>query len=223
VKSFALMLTCALVVAGCGPSQPTAPAVRQAAVGGAPASTAKSADRLQASRLQAPNAAFATEDGKAVTLQQFAGQAVVLNLWASWGTPCVREMPALNALVERAPETAVVTVSMDVQGPQPAFEFFKRKGLDHLDAYHDPDARLMRAPGVYGLPVSVLIDRKGRVAATIQGEVDWNAADIRALLAEVHAPSVRTEFLSPSNRFSVTYAGLENPASNITSKAMNEQ
>ena len=43
----------------------------------------------------------------------------------------------------------------------------------------------MRALGVFGLPVSVVIDRKGRVAATIQGEVDWNSADMRALLATV--------------------------------------
>ena len=190
VRGFAWAWVCALGVAGCGPSQPTASGAQQAAaaasgVSGTLASQAKSSDRLPAPRLQAPDAAFVTEGGQAVTLQKFAGQVVVLNLWAPWCNPCVREMPSLNALAGRAPETAVITVSMDVQSPQLAAEFLKRKGLDHLDAYYDPEARLMRALGVFGLPVSVVIDRKGRVAATIQGAVDWNSADMRALLARV--------------------------------------
>ena len=185
MKSLASMVTFALVVAGCGPSQPTAPATAQASVGGGSASQAKPPDRLLVPRLPAPDAPFVTADGQAVTLQQFAGQVVVLNLWAPWCTPCVREMPSLNALAGRAPDTAVITVSMDVQGPQIALEFLKRQGLDHLNAYYDPEARLMRALGVFGLPVSVVIDRKGRVAATIQGAVDWNSADMRALLARV--------------------------------------
>ena len=174
MKRIVWVLTCALVVAGCGPSQMTTSGAQ-----------AKPLDRLPAPRLSAPDAAFVTAGGQAVTLQQFAGQVVVLNLWASWCTPCVREMPSLDALAQRAPEIAVVAVSMDVQGPQVASEFLKRKGLDHLNAYHDPDARLMRALGVYGLPVSVVIDRKGRVAATFQGAVDWNAAEMRALLDKV--------------------------------------
>jgi len=182
MKRVASVLACALMLAGCGPSQPAA---RQAVAGGAPASYAKPPDRLLARRVQAPDAPFVTADGQTVTLQRFAGQVVVLNFWASWCAPCVREMPSLNALAQRAPETAVVTVSMDVQGPRVASEFLRREGLDHLDAYHDPDALLMSALRIYGLPVSVVIDRNGRVAATIQGEVDWDTADMRALLAKV--------------------------------------
>ena len=179
------MLACTLVVAGCSPQQPTASAAHEAATGVTPTSRAAPPARLLARRVPAPDAAFLTAGGQAVTLQKFAGQVVVLNLWASWCTPCVHEMPSLDALAQREPEIAVVAVSMDVHGSQVASEFFKRKRLDHLDAYHDPDARLMRALGVYGLPVSVVIDREGRVAATIQGEVDWNAAGMRDLLAKV--------------------------------------
>ena len=183
MKRPALVLACALVVAGCSPSHPTASGAQQTTASGVSGTLASQAKPLE--RLLAPNAAFITEGGQTVTLQKFAGQVVVLNLWAPWCSPCVREMPSLNALAGRAPETAVITVSMDVQGPQVASEFLKRKGLDHLGAYYDPEARLMRALGVFGLPVSVVIDRKGRVAAKIQGAVDWNAADMRALLARV--------------------------------------
>ena len=104
MKRIASVLACALVVAGCSPSQP---GTQQRAV--------SQAKPLQ--RLQAPDAAFVTADGQTVTLQRFTGRVVVLNLWAPWCNPCVREMPSLNALARRAPETAVITVSMDVQGP----------------------------------------------------------------------------------------------------------
>ena len=191
MKRAVSVLTCALVVTGCSPS-PSPPSgsgsgsgPRKATVGAAPALQAKSQNHLLARRVRAPDAAFVNAGGNAVTLQRFAGQVVVLNLWASWCAPCVREMPSLNALARRAPETAVVAVSMDVQGPQVACEFFRRKGLDHLDVYHDPDGRLMQALGLYGLPASVVIDRDGQVAAMFQGEVDWNGAEMRELLARV--------------------------------------
>ena len=186
MKQRALLLSCALVVAGCSPSQLKTRGPLQKAAGKA-AHASWTSNRSPARRIQAPDAAFVSAGGNTVRLQQFAGQVVVLNLWASWCAPCVREMPSLNALAARASDLAVVAVSMDVQGPQVATEFFKRKGLNHLDAYHDPDGQLMRALGVYGLPVSVVIDRDGRVAATIQGEVDWNAAAVRDLLARAGA------------------------------------
>ena len=188
MKLAAAVMACMLVMVGCGPSQPTAPGTRQLAAGGVPLLQARvqgTQARLLTRRVRAPEASFITANGKAMTLQRFAGQVVVLNLWATWCAPCVREMPSLNALAGRAAETAVVAVSMDVQGPHVASEFFRRKGLDHLDAYHDPDGQLMRALGVYGLPASVVIDRNGRVAAMFQGEVDWNSTDMRRLLARV--------------------------------------
>ena len=191
MKLAASVLACRLVMVGCSPSQPMASKPRQLVAGGAPLLQAKALrtqgtqSHLLTRRMPAPAASFVTANGKATTLQRFAGQVVVLNLWATWCAPCVREMPSLNALAGRAAETAVVAVSMDVQGPHVASEFFRRKGLDHLDAYHDPDGQLMRALGVYGLPASVVIDRNGRVAAMFQGEVDWNSTDMRRLLARV--------------------------------------
>ena len=184
MRRAASVLACALVVTGCSPSLSPS-GLRKATAGAASALQARPQNLLLARRVRAPDAAFVNAGGEAVTLQRFAGQVVVLNLWASWCAPCVREMPSLNALAQRASETAVVAVSMDVQGPQVASEFFRRKGLDHLDVYHDPDGRLMQALGLYGLPASVVIDRNGLVAALFQGEVDWNAAEMRELLARM--------------------------------------
>lgn len=178
------MLGLAALLAGCGAQQ-----VEPGAAG--PRSSAQAAPgaaqppQLLAVRHSAPDAAFVDAQGKPVKLDQFAGRAVVLNLWATWCAPCVREMPSLDQLARRVPSIAVVTVSMDAQGPRPAIAFLERRGLTHLQAYHDPDGQLMRRFGVYGLPATVLIDPHGRVATVIRGEVDWTSTAIRELLARV--------------------------------------
>ena len=178
------MLGLTMLLAGCGvqQSEPGAAGPRSSAQA---APLAAQPPQLLAVRRSAPDAAFVDAHGKPVKLDQFAGRAVVLNLWATWCAPCVREMPSLDELARRAPSIAVVPVSMDVQGPKPAIAFLERKGLAHLQAYHDPDGQLMRRFGVHGLPASVLIDQHGRVAAVIRGEVDWMSPAIRELLARV--------------------------------------
>lgn len=140
---------------------------------------------LLAMRRDTPDASFNDAQGKPVKLDRFAGRTVVLNLWATWCAPCLREMPSLDTLARHAPEVAVVPVSMDAQGPATAVAYLKRAGLDGLEAYHDPEAQLMRRFGVHGLPATVLIDRQGRIAAVIQGEVDWASDSVRELLARV--------------------------------------
>lgn len=180
----AAWLACALAVAGCGPSQPAAPALPGSAVAAVPAMQ-KPPARLLAVRRQAPDVAFVTAGGEPVTLERFAGRVVVLNLWATWCAPCIREMPSLDVLAQRAPAIAVVPVSVDVQGLQQAAAFLVRLELVHLQAYHDPDGHLMRRFGVHALPASFVIDREGRIAAVLSGETDWTSGAIRDLLARV--------------------------------------
>ena len=80
MKLAAAVLACMLVMVGCGPSQPTAPGTRQLAAGGVPLLQARvqgTQARLLTRRVRAPEASFITANGKAMTLQRFAGQVVV--------------------------------------------------------------------------------------------------------------------------------------------------
>ena len=103
MKRLAQVLACASVVTGCSPSHPTASGAQRVVASGVSGTLASQAKPPEC--LLAPDAAFVTEGSQAVTLRKFAGQVVVLNLWAPWCNPCVREMPSLNALAGRAPET----------------------------------------------------------------------------------------------------------------------
>ena len=159
-----------------------------------PASSAKTGSKMPVvqqpkvypvtSRQQTPRTLFTTIGGETVTLQQFAGQVVVLHLWATWCKPCVREMPLLDHLAANMHSVKVVPVSVDIR-PEQAATFFKQQLFQHLSAYHDLDGNLMRDLGAHALPMSFLMDRQGRIAAVFKGSVDWNSESIRTLLSGI--------------------------------------
>ena len=132
----------------------------------------------------APDTAFLRGDGSAIRLADFAGQAVLLNFWATWCAPCVREMPALDRLQARLGDAglAVVAVSADRSGVKAVEPFFQRTGLSHLAVYLDSKGALARSLGITGLPTSLLIDPEGRVVGGLEGPAEWDSEDAVALI-----------------------------------------
>ncbi len=133
----------------------------------------------------APDVAFERADGSTATLADYAGQHVVLNFWATWCAPCRHEMPTLSALQEAlgGEDFAVVTIATG-RNPPPAMKtFFDDIGVENLPLHRDPKSALARAMGVFGLPITVLLDPQGREIARLQGDADWNSDSARAILA----------------------------------------
>ena len=136
---------------------------------------------------------FRTADGEAIDLSYFRGKVVLLNFWATWCAPCVREMPSLNRLAtEMAGDgLAVVPVAIDRAGLSAVVPFYRAHGLDNLTIYLDPDQRTAYARtsnpnnaefALYGLPISYLVDRQGRVRGYLAGAVDWDSEAAKDLL-----------------------------------------
>lgn len=129
---------------------------------------------------------FVDAHGNPMSLNDFAGRVVLLNLWATWCPPCVAEMPALNALEQELGGDAfrVVAVSLDRGGAEVAARWLERAGLTALTVYA---ANPADHPGA-ALPTSVLIDAKGRVAWKGTGARDWEAPEaievVRRVIAE---------------------------------------
>src|ERR687892_1259877 len=132
-------------------------------------------------------------DGETVDLGHFRGKVVLLNYWATWCPPCVREMPSLNRLAAEmeGDGLAVVPVAIDRAGLASVIPFYRDHGLDRLAIYLDPDRRTAylsvgnpnnAAFALYGLPISYLVDRQGRVRGYIAGAVDWDSEAAKALL-----------------------------------------
>ena len=134
----------------------------------------------------APAATFSDASGKTVTIADFKGKPVLLNLWASWCAPCVKELPMLDGL-NRSGRVRVLAVSQD-SGPQPSVEAFLAKlNVPGLGAYHDPSMSLSGAIGAQVLPTSVLYDAQGHEVWRYTGDLDWTGPEATRLLAEAGA------------------------------------
>lgn len=132
-------------------------------------------ERLQSERV-APKTAFTDEGGAEISLGAFKGKIVILNFWATWCQPCMKEMPSLDRLAARLPteKFAVVAVNEDRGGVAVAKPVLERIGVRGLAFYADPGGRLSRDLGVRGFPTTVLIGRDGNLLGNHEGEVDWD-------------------------------------------------
>ncbi|HWA92618.1 MAG TPA: TlpA disulfide reductase family protein [Rhizomicrobium sp.] len=164
--------------------------IRSGAVHAAPAPPQTLA-RLTPSKAPAAVAsvAFTGADGKHHAVSELKGHYVLLNLWAVWCAPCVKELPALAKLQAGAPNLKVVPVDVARGTPADAAAFLKAHGAASLPAYIDTDLALMRAFGAYGLPLTVLIDDKGREVARAVGPAEWDAPDSIAYFKALTAKS----------------------------------
>jgi len=138
---------------------------------------------------EAPAVAFSDAAGKAVRIADFKGRPVLLNLWASWCAPCVKELPMLDA-IGRTGNLRVLAVSQD-SAPQASVKAFLAKlKVAGLGAFHDPSMSLSGALNAQVLPTSVLYDADGREVWRYTGDLDWTGAEAAKLLAEaVVAPA----------------------------------
>lgn len=133
-----------------------------------------------------PQMTFKTADGADISLKDFRGQTVLLNVWATWCVPCVAEIPSLNMLQAQKGGTdfVVVTISMD-RHIDDAKAFFDKANINALTLYHDPTYSISAKVGVQGIPISIFYSPSGKEIARIPGDVNWQSSETNALLAAV--------------------------------------
>jgi thiol-disulfide isomerase/thioredoxin len=176
VKSGRTLLV-ALLLALPGPgasAQADADAAGQASLG----------EFLPASRpWPAPPAGFTDAGGKTLSLRDFAGKLVLVNLWATWCAPCRHEMPSLERLQTRlGDKITILAISEDRGGSKAVAPFIAKLGLKAVKTYLDPESAVGRAFKVDGLPTSFLIDRQGRVLGRVEGEAEWDSPKMLAII-----------------------------------------
>ena len=127
---------------------------------------------------------FTDAAGKPLTLADFRGRVLVVNFWATWCAPCVREMPTLDTLQAKlgGRAFAVLAINQDRGGEKVAAPFVQKNGWRHLTLYTEPDGHFVRDENLQGLPTSIIVDKDGREVARVEGPRDWdNAETISAL------------------------------------------
>jgi thiol-disulfide isomerase/thioredoxin len=137
----------------------------------------------------ATDIAFTGPDGKKLTLADFHGRNVLLNLWATWCIPCRSEMPALDRLQAKfgGPDFQVVAVNIDTTRLDKPKAFFADAGVKNLNLYADPSADSFEALKVagkaLGLPTSLLIDKEGCEIGVMAGPASWDSPDAEAAIS----------------------------------------
>ncbi len=111
-----------------------------------------------------------------------------MNLWASWCAPCLKELPTLQELEAAQAEDGklgVIAVSQDM-GPQGSVEaFLAERDIGRFAAFHDAEMKLTDALGIQVMPTTILYDAEGKEVWRYVGDLDWNGAEAKAMLAEV--------------------------------------
>lgn len=126
-----------------------------------------------------PSLSFVDGEGRELTLADFQGRMVLLNIWATWCVPCREEMPMLDALQARlgGPDFQVLPLSVDRAGLDAVQRFYEEIGIQNLGMYLSDERSAMPALGVIGLPTTLLIDRDGREIARFVGPAEWDSPE----------------------------------------------
>lgn len=181
------MLFLSSVVVALGACHEAPPTAANQAAPAAEAGAVKGVDRSHKGQA-APGVSFNDPDGGEISLASFEGTPVLLNLWASWCAPCVKELPTIDKLAAAhrdAGQLGVIAVSQD-SGPQASVEAFLAKlKVEDLGAYHDAKMALSGALGPDTvLPTTILFDAKGKEVWRYVGDLDWSSPEAAKLLAE---------------------------------------
>lgn len=131
-----------------------------------------------------PEVSFTDAGGKPMTLADFKGRTVLLNLWATWCGPCRKEMPDLDKLQKDLGSATfeVVALSVDRQGVDTARKFLDSIKIESLKLYIDPTARAASTLRAVGMPTTILIDKEGREIGRLVGPAEWHSADAKRLV-----------------------------------------
>lgn len=130
-----------------------------------------------------PLMTFKGPDGAEMTLSNYKGKTILVNIWATWCAPCIAEMPMLDQLQAQkgSAKFEVVTISLD-RTAQEAESWFEKNNITNLPLWHDSSYAVSGKLELPGLPTSIFYNAQGREVARIPGEVDWTSPEALALV-----------------------------------------
>ena len=143
-----------------------------------------------------PDFVFKDAAGQMLDMGALQGQPVLLNLWATWCAPCIKEMPLLDDVAgDYGDALKVLTISQDIQGAARVEPFFAEQNFEHLEAWLDPKATLTQTISSQ-LPTTVLYDANGEEVWRVVGDFDWSSVAARGaidegIVANTHGISTR--------------------------------
>ena len=129
--------------------------------------------------VSAPNFTLPDLGGKMISLSDYKGKVVLLNIWATWCPPCVEEMPSMEKLHQtlKGEDFEILAVSIDTEGSKVVSPFMEKHKLS-FTALTDTQGSAKISYRTTGVPESFIIDKDGSIVEKIIGPRDWAAPSV---------------------------------------------
>jgi thiol-disulfide isomerase/thioredoxin len=128
---------------------------------------------------------FTNATGKPVNFEHYKGKVVIVNLWATWCPPCVRELPALHRLTQtlNADQFVLLPISIDADAAM-VKPFLAEIGLSAFNSYFDPQQDLRDVFPLDTIPATFILNEQGELVAYVRSYVDWDDKNAVAFLTQ---------------------------------------
>ena len=119
---------------------------------------------------------FLDDRNNQIDLNEFKGNLILLNFWATWCAPCKEEMPSLDLLQsnENLKNLKIFPINVGQDNIEKASNFFDELKIQNLEIYFDSPITLAKKFSLRGIPTSILLNKDGLEFARIIGSIDFN-------------------------------------------------
>lgn len=129
--------------------------------------------------------------GQEFALDDQKGQVVLVNFWATGCPPCVKEMPSMQRLEESLSGRPFKLIAVNIgEDPDEIKEFLQRINVE-LTVVVDGDGTVTRSWGLFAYPTTFLLDSQGHISQVVYGEVEWDSAEVVALIESLMPESAK--------------------------------
>jgi len=118
---------------------------------------------------------FKDDEEKEISFSDFQDKVLLVNFWATWCAPCIREMPSLDRLKKKINKNFdVIAISVDRDGVKKVNDFFNENKITNLEKFFDIKNSLAKEMNLIGVPTSFFINKKGDLIGYFQGDMEWD-------------------------------------------------
>ena len=143
---------------------------------------------------KAPDLKFTDGTGKPLSLLNYRGSGLVVNIWATWCGPCVAELPTFAAIAQAlaVSKILILPISVDMNGIKAVQPFYTSHDITALPILLDPNGSTADALNTDGIPVTIIINPQGQLVGRLDGSANWDSSDTLTLLRQLAGPKLDT-------------------------------